>query len=391
MKKRIFLSLAAVAALAIGVVGMSAFEAHVINVTARIENALNVQTDPIEYGTAFPQESIDRFFDIALSSSFLDADRVDDVNYMIRQKPKCIRNNEEDTQLPPYGRVTENQAGEFVCVDEANYDLLPMLCPFLSKHEVTDEPVENDSVGIPAFHGPLTGWNLGDTVSTQVLGRLAKSESDTLDTWKIDFRAPCFEGECAQDWATFVHSNNESADPEAYKLDPSLKGTLLGCDLWVEVNGINETVEYTVALENKNPQTWEAIVDGTSGLLTYLPFGNSFTYDLNAQGLAVGTAYSLIYAPDPWPQGVGNAVGDGTGTLVTEIVSGTTNGSGALALNGSTDLGYDIPHPFDNNYPTGGKVWLVLSSDHDTTQMTAWDPASYLFEQNLISFNDLDN
>ena len=45
--KKILLTFVAVAAVAVGVVGMSAFEAHVINVTAKIENALNVPIDEI--------------------------------------------------------------------------------------------------------------------------------------------------------------------------------------------------------------------------------------------------------------------------------------------------------------------------------------------------------
>lgn len=73
----------------------AAFEAHVVNVTARIENALTVDTSPIEYGTVFPQEKLDRFISVALSQSFQDEQRVDDVNYVIRQKPKCWSEGEQ--------------------------------------------------------------------------------------------------------------------------------------------------------------------------------------------------------------------------------------------------------------------------------------------------------
>jgi len=85
MKKKILLTFVAVAAVAVGVVGMSAFEAHVINVTAMIENALQVNTEPIQFGTVFPQEAIDREINIALSSSFQAEGRVDDVNYVKNQ------------------------------------------------------------------------------------------------------------------------------------------------------------------------------------------------------------------------------------------------------------------------------------------------------------------
>ena len=52
--KKIFLGLGALA-LAIAVVPMfAAFEAHVINVTASIENALYVPLKEIKFGTVFP-------------------------------------------------------------------------------------------------------------------------------------------------------------------------------------------------------------------------------------------------------------------------------------------------------------------------------------------------
>ena len=56
------------------------------------------------------------------------------------------------------------------------------------------------------------------------------------------------------------------------------------------------------------------------------------------------------------------------------------------------DLGMDFPHPDDANYLDGAKVWLVLSDDYDgaTCQMNGWNPTEYLFEYDLISYNDTD-
>src|SRR3990170_975674 len=89
MKKKIVLASVTLAAVAGGVAGLSAFEAHVINVTAKIENALQVNTDDIDFGTVFPQEELYENLEISLSESFVAEDRVDDVEYIIRQKPKC--------------------------------------------------------------------------------------------------------------------------------------------------------------------------------------------------------------------------------------------------------------------------------------------------------------
>ena len=233
MKKKILLSLSAFLAVIIGVVGMSAYEAHVINVTATIESAMVVDTTAIDFGTVFPQEAIDETFDVTLSQSFQNQDRVGDVSYVVRQKPKCWS---ESTQQ--YGLVSEDEDGVYYCADGGDYEILPILCPYLSKHEITaDGDEENDSAGIAAFHGPITPWSLQDTIDTQVAGYLYNPD-DISDTWQIDFRAPCFEGYCAQDWEEFVRENNPEADPAGYILPLDQQDALMGCDLWVEVDYI---------------------------------------------------------------------------------------------------------------------------------------------------------
>lgn len=246
--KKILLTVVAVGAVALSVVGLAAFEAHVVNVTAKIENALNVPIRSIDFGTVFPQEKLDQFFDVSLSQSFQDEDRVDDVTYIIRQKPKCQLAVTNGTDLPQFGVVTENSDGIFSCVDDEHYDILPLLCPYLSKHEVTADgqgptgaPLENDSAGIAAFHGMPLPWTLQTTLTTQVAGKLIKSAGDILDTWNIDLKVPCFGNHCAQDWADFVAANDgdNSADPVAYIQPIENESRLFGCDLWLEVTGIS--------------------------------------------------------------------------------------------------------------------------------------------------------
>ncbi|MDD5110271.1 MAG: VWA domain-containing protein [Patescibacteria group bacterium] len=241
--RKILVGLSAVA-LAVATVPMfAAFEAHIINVTAKIENALTVDTTPIQYGTVFPQEKLDKFVTVALSQSFRDTTRVDDIDYAIRQKPKCGKvvadtNPVEYSDFKPSG---ENVEGEFICPE--GYVQLPVLCPYLSKHEVTPDGTasENDSVGITAFHGSTTDWTLSSTLGTEVTGHLAKSQQDVDDQWKIDLRVPCFAGECAQDWAQFVRteSGNPNIDPNAYVQPKDNEHKLFGCDLWVEVFGVS--------------------------------------------------------------------------------------------------------------------------------------------------------
>jgi len=132
----------------------------------------------------------------------------------------------------------------------------------------------------------------------------------------------------------------------------------------------------TLTLVKKDPVTWE-VIPGT-GTLTFKTAADTFDYTFVASGLLSGTNYDLIYYADPWP-----------GTGGKRIAMFTTDGTGAIAsTTGSVDLGVDIPVSTDKNYPVGGKIWLVLSSDYDGTKMTAWNPTNYLFEMHLIKYDD---
>jgi len=277
--KKILFGLAAFALVIATVPMFAAFEAHVINVTATIENALQVTPSEISFGTTFPQERLDKTFEVSISNSFREEGRVDDVTYIIRQKPKCVL-VATGTQLPQYGLVTEIE-GNFVCVDDVNYDILPLLCPYLSKHEITTDSPENDSAGINAFHGLPGPWTLQTTIATQVAGKLVKSTGDVSDIWNIDLKVPCFKGSCAQDWAAFVHEQNPLADPVAYMADPLLEHQLFGCDLWLEVNGVSvagstEPERPTVGAANfvAGTPTCNITIDDSFGEDTAITFNN---------------------------------------------------------------------------------------------------------------------
>ena len=71
MRNKIIVGLSVVAIVIGSVATMSAFEAHIINVTATIENALRIEPLVIEFGTVFPQERLDRTFTVTLNDSFI--------------------------------------------------------------------------------------------------------------------------------------------------------------------------------------------------------------------------------------------------------------------------------------------------------------------------------
>jgi predicted ribosomally synthesized peptide with SipW-like signal peptide len=124
-------------------------------------------------------------------------------------------------------------------------------------------------------------------------------------------------------------------------------------------------------LENKD-DSWVPIADSTFGWLKFDPSASMFNYKLKAYGLQAGINYSLIYYPEPqttwpWP--------------VTVIDSGAADASGNIVLTGSYDFGMDLNQV---------KFWLVVSSDIVGGNFTGWTPANYLFETNLVNYDDTD-
>ena len=109
--KKVLLLVGAVAIVLVTVPLFAAFEAHVINVTARIENALYVHPQSLNYQTVFPQEHLYTSFFIDFSGSFSANNqlRVGIVEYVIKQKPQCVDTQGNNPQ------VQEDENGNFVC------------------------------------------------------------------------------------------------------------------------------------------------------------------------------------------------------------------------------------------------------------------------------------
>lgn len=227
--KRIGLGLVTLVLVVGGAAAFSAFEAHVINVTARIENALYVHPAELQYGTVFPQEHLNTSFFVAFSESFSarDQNRVGTVEYVIKQKPKP--RDPADTEYchnnSPQKPGNPNDPYYVKCY--------PFLGPYLSKTP-DNLPLPGNDVGVPPFHDPSDpgSWAHGKLV------KFPNINNDPGDTWTIDLAVPCFEGQCAQDWADFVHGLNPDADPDDYMLPPGLEHQVFGADLWVEVTKI---------------------------------------------------------------------------------------------------------------------------------------------------------
>ena len=128
-------------------------------------------------------------------------------------------------------------------------------------------------------------------------------------------------------------------------------------------------------LHEKDPATWEIVDDGAWGKMKYNLSGSEFDFVFNGHALEPGKDYTLIYYPDPWP-----------GTGLINLGSGIANEEGDVHIAESVDTG-DLPAERDEN--DGAKIWLILSSDCERV-MIGWNPTEYLFEYDLITFDETD-
>ncbi|TSC69304.1 MAG: hypothetical protein G01um101466_92 [Parcubacteria group bacterium Gr01-1014_66] len=221
----------------------AAFEAHVINVTAKIENALNVHPEALEFGTVFPQEHLDSSFFISFSQSFSAQDqrRVSTVRYLLKQKPKP-----RPDKIDSLGGLEKardwchtNAPADVGDVNDPYYqNCYPNICPYLSKHPDNNPSTganANNDIGLPPFHDPEKEFARGKMVKFKNGNTI---NNDPADMWTVDLAVPCFRGMCAQDWEKFVTDLNPNADPDKYPLDPRLEHQTFGCDIWVEVTKV---------------------------------------------------------------------------------------------------------------------------------------------------------
>jgi len=216
----------ALVAVVAGVAAMSAYEAHIINVTAHIENALTVDTYELDFGTVFPQEYLERNFTVSLSESFQNSGREDYVVYKIVQKPKCVRT----TLCPPVG--VDPDCSYYMPVDYATHECpdgyveMENLCEFLSKIPVGEDEWD---AGVPSYYheDDPDYCDLRPREETNAWGVLGSSDLD--DDWTVDLKVPPVEGYIGQDWPGTCSQWTVPVDGADY-----------GCDLWLEVTCIGD-------------------------------------------------------------------------------------------------------------------------------------------------------
>ncbi|RJR31302.1 hypothetical protein C4569_02565 [Candidatus Parcubacteria bacterium] len=221
MKKILIFSAVIIISLAL-VPMFAAFESHVINVTAKIESALVVSPKEVDFGAIFPQETFYEDYKVELSSAFMSESRVNSVSYVIRQTPKP-----KDPAKTIGGMSSQEWCRQNHPADDGNpgdpyyENCYPVLCTYLSKiKNPADIDCNDRQLRVP------------HDIDDVALGYLTKSGSDIRDLWQLELTVPCFEGSCEIDF-----------DPHLYgdPLDPRMLDRVFGCDLLIEVTGIDES------------------------------------------------------------------------------------------------------------------------------------------------------
>ena len=216
--KKILTIILAMFAIIISVPLFAAFEAHVINVTAHIENGLEVTSNELEFGTVIPQEYLEKNFTIQLSDSFMAAPELEAIDYQILQMPKPIWPKTElcDAHIPTI------EVARKYCIQQPNdsYCCYPSLCPFLSKTDA--DPEDSNDIGVPSYY---QGDKCVDKNGREyAVGRLTRAQNDIADEWTIDLKVPPVEGFVGLDWPDTCPAIEAEDD--------------YGCDLWIEVTNV---------------------------------------------------------------------------------------------------------------------------------------------------------
>jgi hypothetical protein len=162
----------------------------------------------------------------------------------------------------------------------------------------------------------------------------------------------------------------------------------------------------TLTLENKNPTTWVAQTGDTiKATLTFNPVSSTFDYTLTVTDLTANTQYALIYYKDQNSRFVnwGGDAGKVIATFTTDGGGDYNSGSQSVNLdmnlpsspdwniNPSPDY-CDLHNTFDDyTHCKGAKLWIVPTSDltsDNSLPLDAWNPTTYLFETDLITYSD---
>lgn len=164
--------------------------------------------------------------------------------------------------------------------------------------------------------------------------------------------------------------------------------------IMIGMTGLGAATYTSTMLDNKVGYGATGAWDLTPGdfigaTLVYGDSGDDFVWHVSGtvpESMA-GEDYSLIYYAD-YPDPFNHWGGDNPGAFIGDVMTDSTTGD--FDATGSIDLGMSLPCAPDANID-GAKLWMIPSADYNnnTFKMTAWNPANYLFETEMITYNNV--
>lgn len=231
--KKVLLVLVALVVVLSGVAMVSAYEAHVINVKAKVENALTVTTAQVNYGTVFPEEWLTREFKVKHSVSFceLGQTRVDAIDYDIWVTRKPAEGS------PPYPYPVENILGVdyYYWLGDALYigifDTDPVDSAKMYPLSAPGQP-SGELVHVTTATAPI----LSDTITKETTWGYAPD--DWYDVIVVGLDVPVFDGYWND--LTDVPIKPSGLDGPTVVLtgERNVQGIILGADIVIQVTSI---------------------------------------------------------------------------------------------------------------------------------------------------------
>jgi hypothetical protein len=238
--KKVLLVLVALVLVASGVAAVSAYEAHVVNVRAEVENALTVTTNETDFGTVFPEEWLTVTFKVKHSTSFcyLEQDRVDGITYAIYVARKPVPSNADPYPDPVdniSGKIYYPWLGDALYIGIFNEDV-PSVDP--AKKYPKNNPTYPQGALVRVTTDPdPCGLKVGPVLTANISKETGwgYAPNDWYDWVVVGLDVPVFDG-----------SYNELTDPDPKPSgfnDPSViltgernvQGIILGADIKIQV------------------------------------------------------------------------------------------------------------------------------------------------------------
>lgn len=180
MKKLVFSGIIALILIVSGIAAVGAFEGHLVDIKAHVENAIGVETYELDYGVTFPQEHLEKALHFGLSESFMESTRISSLSYGLFWELKPIAGHDP---VPEPAYMT---------------DYFQPLNPFLTV-DADQATIDTNAVDDIPAPGGYVKFGQGVLYNDSPTGAC-----ETLHFW---FNVPVFEGYYNAVTETYVNPN----------------------------------------------------------------------------------------------------------------------------------------------------------------------------------------